>query len=510
MAKDEVKNLATADDYPKWSEDVSALLMAAHVWRHISSVIVPVTPANASAPTVEETRELRIHSENEETTMGIVLQHLDTANRRLIAKLTTAKAIWDHLKTTHVKQTENRQYQLYQDMANVRQEPSETLPIYLARMETAADRLSSSLASGASADDVIGMLVTFLTMQNLDRSEENENFEINLTVAGKLSRSNLADAFSNKQTRRDVANRTNESGLATRITRTTRQSSNRPTCSHCQKAHKSDNCYKRYPEKMPQWMKDKNEAQRKLREQRKATPQPTDGAHVAASEEPEDDDDKEEEGEAESVMMAKPEPASSNSTVASLPSSSPPNHAINQVWLADSGATTPNRHWIRNMVPCCVPVNVASGEVVYASSRGEVLFQPRINGVNVNTVIFSHVLYVPSLQNNLFAVLPAARKRDVAVLFNKRKVHFKSTLGETFMTASYKAKAAYLDGETIPAPVPESAMTTTSSPPITLALLHRRMAHIGSDHLKKLVKLEMAKGITPKDLAKCETQQSDD
>ncbi|KAG8928182.1 hypothetical protein FRC01_006358, partial [Tulasnella sp. 417] len=48
-------------------------------------------------------------------------------------------------------------------------------------------------------------------------------------------------------------------------------------------------------------------------------------------------------------------------------------------------------------------------------------------------------------------------------------------------------------------------MTTTSSPPLTLALLHRRMAHIGSHRLKKLVKLEMANGIIPKDLAKLDT-----
>ncbi|KAG8891804.1 hypothetical protein FRC01_014506, partial [Tulasnella sp. 417] len=197
-------------------------------------------------------------------------------------------------------------------------------------MELAGDRLTGSLTTGAKAEEVIEMLVTFLAIQNLDPSEENETFEINLSVAGKIDRATIANSFNNEQTRRDVANRTKESGLATRTTRMTRQSSNRPTCSHCQKAHKSDDCYKRYPEKMPQWMKDKNEAQRKLREQRKATPQPTDGAHVAASKEPEDDDDKEEEGEAESVMMAKPEPASTSSTTASLSSSSPPDHAINQ------------------------------------------------------------------------------------------------------------------------------------------------------------------------------------
>ncbi|KIO26700.1 hypothetical protein M407DRAFT_24017 [Tulasnella calospora MUT 4182] len=70
------------------------------------------------------------------------------------------------------------------------------------------------------------------------------------------------------------------------------------------------------------------------------------------------------------------------------------------------------------------------------------------------------------------------------------------------MTASYRNKTAYLNGETIPVSSTELALTTSSSPGLTLSLLHKRMAHIGIDRLKKLVKLDMVKGITPKDLNK--------
>ncbi|KIO25469.1 hypothetical protein M407DRAFT_52708, partial [Tulasnella calospora MUT 4182] len=64
---------------------------------------------------------------------------------------------------------------------------------------------------------------------------------------------------------------------------------------------------------------------------------------------------------------------------------------------------TPHRHWIRNLTPCRVPVNVASGETVFAVGRGEVCtlvwFQPIISGVKADLVMFSRVLYVPELSN---------------------------------------------------------------------------------------------------------------
>ncbi|KIO19833.1 hypothetical protein M407DRAFT_49645, partial [Tulasnella calospora MUT 4182] len=60
---------------------------------------------------------------------------------------------------------------------------------------------------------------------------------------------------------------------------------------------------------------------------------------------------------------------------------------------------TPNRQWVRNLVPCRVPVNITSGEIVYATGRGEVVFQPIVNGAKAQSVIFSHVLHVPALSN---------------------------------------------------------------------------------------------------------------
>ncbi|KAG8947321.1 hypothetical protein FRC04_010897 [Tulasnella sp. 424] len=489
MAKAEIFVLTTSETYDEWARLTRAALLAACVWKHVDTSVTAPSPADAAKITAEEAREIRIYSENEEQALGIILERLDPANACLVAKKTTANETWDALKTTHNQQMGNRQYQLYQKLASATQKPSESLPDYFQRLEEAGDKLSASLRSSATASEVIDLLVTFLGLSNMDPTEENEAFEVTLSIAGGLTRSVIGSAFMNEQTRRDTTKDTKEAGLTSRIGRPPRKGPKpgSPICAHCQKAHKSEDCYSKYPEKMPQWMKDRNKEQRKRRTQQQTTTNST-NAHAAAANDSSDEDTP------ESIMMAS----------STLPPSSSPS---DQRWIIDSGATssmTPHRHWIRNLTPCRVPVNVASGEVVYATGRGEVWFQPIVNGVKVRSVIFSRVLYVPQLLNSLFAVLPVARKRGVVVSFDKSKVQFKSAEGDTFMTASYEGKTVYLDGKTLPAPINELAMTTASTPPITLALLHHRMAHIGTDRLKKLVKLDMAKGVTPKDIAKLE------
>ncbi|KAG8976249.1 hypothetical protein FRC05_004499 [Tulasnella sp. 425] len=488
MAKTEIYILTTSETYDEWTRLTQAALLAARVWKHASTIVLPPVMVDQSAPTAEEARETRIHNENEEQALGIILERLDAANARIVAGK-PANVAWTTLKTTHNQQTGNRQYQLYQKLAGIVQKPSESLPDFFQRLEQAGDRLSASLASGTTADDVINLLVTFLALSNMDPTEENESFEVTLSIAGRLTRTTMGTAFMNEQTRRDTTKDSKEAGLISRAGRPTKKGPKpgSPTCSHCQKAHKSDECYSKYPEKMPQWMKDRNEEQKRRCAQQQTATNGT-NAHAAAANNSSDEDTP------ESIMMA-------SST------HSPPSSSSDQRWITDSGATssmTPHWHWIRNLTPCRVPVNVASGEVVYATGRGEVWFQPVVNDVKVESVIFSRVLYVPQLSNSLFAVLPVARKRGVVVSFDKSKVQFKSAEGGTFMTASYEGKTAYLDGKTLPAPINELAMTTASTPTVTLALLHRRMAHIGTDRLKKLVKLDMAKGVTPKDIAKLE------
>ncbi|KIO25456.1 hypothetical protein M407DRAFT_25160 [Tulasnella calospora MUT 4182] len=412
MAKFDLTKLTTMESYPDFARETRIEGLSKRVWKHINTSIT--APAQSSPPTDKQLEALAAHDENEEQALGIILERLDAANFRLDA---------------------NRQYQLYQSLASIKQEPNESLPAYLERLELAGNRLNNSLPTGTTPSSVISMLITFLAVQNLDPTEDNEKFELNLSIAGKITSATITEAFSVEQTCRDIAIQTKESGLAARTGRPPKRGPkpDSPTCAHCQKAHKSEDCYSKYPEKMPQWMKGQNEEQHRRRAQQQQ-PKGTSASRATT---------------AEPVNESKSETVSMASSTSSSPTPS-----ADMRWITDLGATssmTPHCHWIRNLTPCRVQVSVASGDVVYAVGKGEVLFQPQINGVEVESVLFSQVLYVPQLQNSLFAVLPVARKRDIVVSFDRNKVHFQSTQGDTFMTASYKDKTAYLDGKTIPA-----------------------------------------------------------
>ncbi|KIO29193.1 hypothetical protein M407DRAFT_21765 [Tulasnella calospora MUT 4182] len=129
----------------------------------------------------------------------------------------------------------------------------------------------------------------------------------------------------------DVAAHTKETGLTTRLGQSSRRGpkAGSPTCAHCQKAHKSDDCYTKHPNKMPQWMKDRNEEQHK----RQAQQQQPRGASASRA------------TTAEPVSENKSETTS----MASSTSSPSPTSSADLEWITDSGATssmTPHCHWI--------------------------------------------------------------------------------------------------------------------------------------------------------------------
>ncbi|KIO15820.1 hypothetical protein M407DRAFT_86719, partial [Tulasnella calospora MUT 4182] len=139
MAKTDFTVLTTTDSYPAWFSETRAALLAARVWRHVNTQVPTPTYANVDAPTEIEKREMRIFLENEEQALGIILERIDAANARLVGT-NEAHDAWTVLEAAHVVQTANRQYQLYQAMANTRQKPDEALPTYMQRVEQAADR----------------------------------------------------------------------------------------------------------------------------------------------------------------------------------------------------------------------------------------------------------------------------------------------------------------------------------------------------------------------------------
>lgn len=165
MAKSDFTRLTTSESYPDFARETRIEALSKRVWKHVSTKVT--APTQSSPPTDKEKEALATDEENEEQALGIILERLDAANFRLVDGKTANEA-WETLQTTHNKQDANRQYQLYQTLASIKQEPNEKLPAYLERLELAGNRLNNSLPNGTTPSGIIAMLITFLAVQNLD------------------------------------------------------------------------------------------------------------------------------------------------------------------------------------------------------------------------------------------------------------------------------------------------------------------------------------------------------
>jgi hypothetical protein len=79
--------------------------------------------------------------------------------------------------------------------------------------------------------------------------------------------------------------------------------------------------------------------------------------------------------------------------------------SLPDAWNADTGATShmmPRREWFKSYTPCSVSICIANGQVVFAAGRGTVEFAPVKDSRKLRPVVFSNVLHVPALNQNLF------------------------------------------------------------------------------------------------------------
>ncbi|KIO16062.1 hypothetical protein M407DRAFT_34303 [Tulasnella calospora MUT 4182] len=301
---------------------------------------------------VAELRLQNAYQIAEGAALGAILKSIDAANFQLIDGK-NSKDAWDNA--------------------------NESLTAYHQCIELAADRLYASFTSGMTAKDVVDSMAAYFSLLGLEKDEFNDILNSHITLSGAVTRSAIATAYRTEQQRRDTANMVRESGLAARAGRpSSKGSQKRPdrdhvTCSHCGKAHLVKDCFQLHPEKMPKWMKERNEEQRKAREAKRKTGEKAAKATTH--------DSSPEGEEAAHVANAPPSPSSSS-------------NITDTQWNTDTGFQQMklSMHLERGLLT---------------------LFQPVVGGIKLCPVLFSHVLYVPDINNNLFAVIPLAQKRDV-------------------------------------------------------------------------------------------------
>ena len=107
--------------------------------------------------------------------------------------------------------------------------------------------------------------------------------------------------------------------------------------------------------------------------------------------------------------------------------------------------------------------------------KGKVLFIPKINGKLAQNIIFSQVLHVPVLQNNLLAVLHLTTQHGFTVNIVKDHISF-SQDGQLCFCTMVQNGIGFLTGDTM---LNSACALTASLPTIDHPLLHKQLAHIG-------------------------------
>jgi hypothetical protein len=77
-------------------------------------------------------------------------------------------------------------------------------------------------------------------------------------------------------------------------------------------------------------------------------------------------------------------------------------------WCADSGASahmTCHRHWFVDYKVHKVPIELADNTVVHSAGIGSVMFHPVVDGKQYTPLLFTNVLHVPQIHNNLMSLL---------------------------------------------------------------------------------------------------------
>jgi len=173
---------------------------------------------------------------------------------------------------------------------------------------------------------------------------------------------------------------------------------------------------------------------------------------------------------------------------------SPSPSSLPNAWNADTGATshmTPRREWFKSYGPSNVAIRVANGQVVYAAGVGTVEFTPVKDGHNLRPVLFSNVLHVPSLNQNLLSVLTLTSKHNFRVVIESNTMEFILQGLPRFYASVGAERVAFLNGNTVP-----QAEIASPAQDTGYELWHRRFGHISPTRLKALVEHGMVSNLS--------------
>ena len=246
--------ILTEGNWLAWQRQTQVNITKGGAWDVITPGLKAPPIAKADAPTLTEYKEERNYNRLQGFALGTITETISDANYRLVQGK-SAKEAYEALQAAHNKTNSQRQFRLYQELQSVQQLPNEALTTFHSRVILAGDALKNSFTSAITPAELVDTIVSFTTLTNLLPDDSNEQFVQTIQLAATtIDQTNLDSYFRAEQERRDTKDK-KEAALAASTPGAARKSGRK--CKHCGKAHNSDDCYKTYPEKMPDWLKTK-------------------------------------------------------------------------------------------------------------------------------------------------------------------------------------------------------------------------------------------------------------
>ena len=152
---------------------------------------------------------------------------------------------------------------------------------------------------------------------------------------------------------------------------------------------------------------------------------------------------------------------------------------------------TPRREWFKSYSPCNVPIRIANGQVVFAAGRGTVEFTPVKDSHKLCPVLFSNVLHVPALNQNLLSMLTLTCDHAFDIHIHFRTIEFIKDSIPCFYASVGADRVALLSGSTV-----VSSQVASPAQTAGYELWHHRFGHISPSCLKLLVELEMMSNLS--------------
>mgnify|MGYP000992362219 CR=1 FL=1 len=357
-------------DYEVWSTLVEAVLVA----KGLDSTITEEGDAG-DAKWLQKDKSAR----------ALILLALEPEMVKLVLSCSTAKQVWERLKTVHSQKSESCKMLLQKEFYDVKMEPGTKMSEYVAKIEFIARRLRDI---GVTLDDdtVISKIVSGL-------AQDYKHFMSNWMSTPKEERTyvNLLPRLLAEETIHSAAEPTSSSAMKMEAS----DRKNMPGKHRGQKKKKSIECY--HCHKKGHMKRDCKQLKR-------------------------EEGDKESDSEKRKTRDKDPQ-ALSGEKYAVVASAGKGDETS---WLIDSGASfhmTGHSGWFRTYKPQThkIPIRVGNNEYLYAIGSGTVEVVSTVGKEKI-TILLKDCFYVPGISDNLFSQ-GAADSKGIKSVSNGGKMH---------------------------------------------------------------------------------------